>query len=117
MNKTFKVGATLEGVSTLKDGGLSVRFHTQELSDEDKTTAFGFQQGFGWLLFQEQDYKSDELELDQIRKDTGGKSPSQRMRNVLYLLYKQSGQVIPFEVYYGQQMERIIDQLKDRLEG
>lgn len=116
MNKTFKVGATMEGVSTLKDGGVSLRFHTQELSNEDKTLAFNFQQGFGWLLFQEQDYKADELELDQIRKDTAGKSPSQRMRSVLYLLYKQSGQSVPFENYYGQQMERILDQLKDRLD-
>jgi len=115
MSNTFKVGATLEGVSTLKDGGVSLRFHTQELSAEEKMLAFGYQQGFGWLLFQQQEYKSEELELDQIRKDTGGKSPSRRMRSILYLLYKQSGQSVPFEVYYGQQMERIIDQLKDKL--
>lgn len=116
MGKTFKVGATLEGVSTLKDGGVSLRFHTQELSAEEKTVAFNFQQGFGWLLFQEQDYKSEDLELAEIRKDTNGKSPSQRMRSVMYLLYKQSGQSVPFEVYYGNQMELILNQLKDRLE-
>lgn len=114
--KTFKVGATLEGVSTLKDGGVSLRFHTQELSAEDKTKAFSFQQGFGWLLFQEQDYNDEQLKLDYIRKDTGGKSPSQRMRSVLYLLYLKTDQSIPFEVYYGNQMERIIDQLKERID-
>lgn len=113
---TFKVGATLEGVSTLKDGGVSLRYHTQELSAEDKMLAFGFQSSFGWLLFQEQDYKNDEVELEQIRKDTGGKSPSQRMRNVLYRLYIQSSKSITFEVYYGQQMERLLDLLKERLD-
>lgn len=114
MSKTFRVAATLEGVSTLKDKGLSMRFHTQELTAEEMTLAFEYQQGFGWLLFQEQDY-TDDLELEAIRKDTNGKSPSQRMRNVIYLLYKQSGQTTPFDVYYGNQMELIIEQLKDKL--
>jgi hypothetical protein len=113
--KVFKVPATLEGVSTLKDGGLSCRFHTQELSPEDKTKAFEFQQGYGWLLFQEQDYKQDELDLEEIRKDTGGKSPSQRMRSVLYILYNQSGQSVSFEVFYSNYMDTIIEQLKDKI--
>ena len=113
--KTFKVPATLEGVSTLKDGGLSISFHTQELGSEDKTKAFEFQQAFGWLLFQEQDYRQDELDLDEIRKDTGGKSPSQRMRSVLFILYKESGQSVPFETFYANYMDKMIEQLKDKI--
>lgn len=116
MGRTLKVAATLEGVSTLKDGGVSLRFHTQELSSEDKTVAFEFQQGFGHLLFQEQDYKMDELELEEIRKDTGGKSPSQRMRGVLFILYQKSGQSVPFEVFYANYMEKMIEQLKDKID-
>lgn len=114
--RTFKVPATLEGVSTLKDGGVSLRFHTQELTAEEKTLAFGYQTGFGWLLFQEKDDYQDDIDLGEIRKDTGGKSPSQRMRSVLYLLWKKSGASASFEVYYAQQMERMIDMLKDRLD-
>ena len=114
--KTFKIPATLEGVSTLKDGGVSLRFHTQELSADEKTTAFGYQQGFGWLLFQEKDDYKEDVDLGEIRKDTGGKSPSQRMRSVLYLLWQKAGSSASFEVYYAQQMERIIDMLKMKLD-
>lgn len=89
--RTFKVPATLEGVSTLKDGGVSMRFHTQELTAEEKTLAFGYQTGFGWLLFQEKDDYQNDIDLGEIRKDTGGKSPSQRMRSVLYLLWMKRG--------------------------
>lgn len=43
--------AVLEGVSTLKDGGVSLRFHTQELTAEEKANMFSWADRFGWLLF------------------------------------------------------------------
>lgn len=49
--KAFQVPSTLEGVSLLKDGGVSLRFHTNELSAEEKTELSKYFQQFGWLLF------------------------------------------------------------------
>ncbi len=118
MGKTFQVPATLEGVSTLKDGGVTVRFHTQELSASDKAVAFDFQSQFGWLLFKETEFKDDDTkELEAIRKDTGGKSPSQRLRSILYVLYQQRGEnSITFEQFYSQQIEKVIDNIKRSLD-
>lgn len=116
MGKTFQVPATLEGVSLLKDGGVSVRFHTNELPPSEKTLLTSYFQKFGWMLFSEQEHDEDTLNLEEIRKDTGGKTPSQRLRSVLFILYQQSGQTDKtFEQFYAQQMERFINLVKQNL--
>lgn len=116
MSKTFQVPATLEGVSTLKDGGLSIRMHTQELTAQEKAVAFDYQGQFGWFLFKETEHKDDDVkELEAIRRDTGGKSPSQRLRASLYVLYTQTETSDSFEQFYDRKMNQIIDQVKERL--
>lgn len=116
MPKAIQVPATLEGVSTLKDGGVSVRLHTQELSTDEKTTVLNQQGKFGWFLFAEQEFDESELELENIRKDVGGKTPAQRLRAVLYISYQQSGYIEKtFEQYYAEKMERFIDRVKRAL--
>lgn len=116
MPQPIQVPATLEGVSTLKDGGVSVRLHTQELNASEKSTMFDQQGKFGWLLFAEQEFDESELELENIRKDVGGKTPAQRQRAVLYILYQQSGQLDKtFDQFYGEYMERHINHLKAKL--
>lgn len=114
--KIFQIPATLDGVSTLKDGGLSIRFHTQEASANDKLVAMQFAQKFGWVLFSEQE-QAESVELAQIRKDTGGKTPSQRLRAVLYIEYQQSGMTDnTFEQYYARRMEQFISYVKQNLD-
>lgn len=115
--KAIQVPATLEGISLLKDGGVSVRFHTNELTAEEKTELSKHYQHFGWLLFSEQEHDEKELALEAIRKDTGGKSPSQRLRSVLYVAWQQRGRDdMTFEEYYAQQMERFINRVKNALD-
>lgn len=115
--KGFQVPATLEGVSLLKDGGVSLRFHTNEMSASDKTAISNWYQQFGWLLFNAQEQDTDSLILDNIRKDTGGKTPSQRLRGALYVAYEQSGQKDKtFEQFYAEKMERFIQHIKSQLD-
>lgn len=110
----YKIAAILDGVSPLKDGGLSMRFHTNEVNDESKLLALSYYQKFGWLIFSEQE--NPDVELEAIRRDTGGKTPSQRLRSVLYILYQQSGNTDKtFEQYYAEQMEKFIDRIKANL--
>lgn len=114
-SRRFQIPAILDGISPLKDGGLSIRLHTNEVNDDEKLIAFSFYQKFGWLLFQEQEF-DDSLELDEVRRDTGGKSPSQRLRNVLHVAYGQSNNSsITFEQYYSQKMEQFINKVKENL--
>lgn len=114
--KNFQVPAILDGVSSLRDGGLSIRYHTNELTQEEKVKVMDFLQGFGWLLFSENEQDEDSLILEDIRRDTGGKSPAQRFRAVLYVSYQQSGHTdLTFEQFYAKQMEKHINYEKQNL--
>lgn len=112
---TFQVPAMLKGVSTLTDGGVSLRFATQEISKEEMAMLMGKSQTFGWLLFSEQAIREDELKLEEIRKDLKGKTPSQRLKAVLFVLYTESKADGSFEQYYERRMNEIIEQIKLRL--
>lgn len=106
----------MSGISTLKDGSLSIRFTTQEMNSQQKVVAMEYAQSFGWLLFQEQEFEDADLDLAEIRRDIGGKTPSQRLRAVLYISYSQSGRIdLTFEQYYAQKMEAFIQRVKDTL--
>jgi hypothetical protein len=113
----FQTPATVEGISTLKDGGLSVRLHTQELNDSETSELLKLNGKFGWFLIKETNIQEDDIGgLEDIRKDLGGKSPSQRLRSVLYVMYKEKGDTsLSFEQYYGQKMEQFINYIKGEL--
>ena len=50
----------------------------------------------------------------EVRKEIIHKSPSQRLRSVIFLLWKQAGEELPFEVFYAQSMDKIIEHLKSQ---
>lgn len=117
MGKTFQIPAILEGITALKDGGLSIRFHTNEASDDDKLATMKFFQCFGWLLFSEEEQDADTLILEQVRKETGGKTPAQRLRATIFVAYQQSGHNdLTFEQFYARRMEQHINFEKQNLE-
>lgn len=62
-----------------------------------------------------------DLQLDDLPKeaaDSGmeGKSPSQRLHSVLFVLWKQNGMKGSFDNYYITAIESLIDTIKARLE-
>jgi len=60
-----------------------------------------------------------ELEVPNEKAEVKGKSPSERLRAVLFVLYKQeteAGRVIgTFESFKGDYMEKFIQSIKDKL--
>lgn len=113
MNK-FSVAATLEGVRALKEGGLSLSFHSQELSKEEMVSVMQFYQSFGYLLFSPEQLGEEDIPKEKLSPDEE-KSPSKRLRSILFILWKQQGGEGDFEAFYRKKMEAIIEQLKGRL--
>jgi hypothetical protein len=108
MSKPFQVPAILEGLSMLKDGGISLRFHTNEMTAEEKVEASKYYQKFGWLLFSE----NEDIEIPKGRAPESelGKTPSQRLRAVIYIKYQQSDMLdITFDEFYRRELERLIN--------
>lgn len=62
---------------------------------------------------------ADETPEDVVKmsKELEVKTPSQRLRAVLYKLFKQQSIETDFEVYYRKWMEAVIEKLKGRLES
>jgi len=112
--KTFQAPATLDGVSPLKDGGMSIRFHTNELTKEDKVTIMEFYQAFGFVLFKENEFMSTDVPKEQAPES--GKSPSQRLRGVMYAYHIKSNKPKDeFERWRRGYIESVIDHFKEKI--
>ena len=110
----FTVEAELSGVSTRKDGGLGIRFTSQELSIEEKLQIMEYAGKFGWLLFSPAKFTEQDIPDEQPEKDV--KSHAKRLRSTLYVLWEQKSNEPDFDNYYGRQMEKIIGKVKEQLD-
>lgn len=112
-----QVQAFLSKAMTLADNTLRLQFDCQELPSETMTEMFELRNKVGHLFFLEQPIKEiDTKDLPEIVLDKNEKSPSTRLRNVLFLLHKQNGGADhDFDAYYRKQIERVIETIKEKL--
>lgn len=110
----IQVPAQVMGMNPRADRSWKLQFETRELSGEEvKLLADNFQ-GEGWLMFK----PNGDVALEDIpkeRADSGVKSQSQRLREVIYILWKQKGEKGDFETYYRVSLERLIEYIKEQL--
>lgn len=111
--KKIQIPAIVEGISALKDGGVSIRLHTNEMTPAEKTVLLEFHQKFGYFLFKESPFQESDLPKDTPQRDI--KSPSARLRAVFFILWKQNDQSKPFQEFYGREMEKLIEHYKAKL--
>ena len=112
--KVFQVPAILAGVTTLSDGGVTIRFKTQELKPENALAMMNFVNQYGWLQFSNTELQ--EVPAEKLSKVADGQSRSAKLRAVLYVYYKQSNREdITFDEFYIRQMEKIINRIKEEL--
>lgn len=111
--RAIRFEGQITGLSTKVDGGLSVRMVTPELKPAEKTIFFEMQNLLVEVLIYPKDSKG--AEVVKVQKQIDGKSPSQRLHSVMYLIWKHEGEEGSFEAFYLSRMEKLIDQLKKRL--
>lgn len=112
----FTVPAEFSGASTHRDGGMGLRFTTKELLPAEKAAVMEFVQMFGHLGFSPNQIQDDDMPNEPA---TDGKTPSKRLRSVIYCYYQQLGgseKKGDFEAFYRRQMDGIIDKYKARLD-
>lgn len=104
----------LDGISTRKDGTLKVTLETNELHTEDSVYLMQNVNKQGYFYFQEAPFK--EINIPDIKlNEFENKTKSQIQRNVLWRLWEAGGKKGDFDAYYNASMEKIIDQLKEKL--
>lgn len=111
--KIFQVPAILDGVTPRKDGGVSLRFVTNEVSKEQKVSLMEFYQSFGWLQFSDQAIHT--VPKEAPTREAGVKTPSQRLRASLFVLWQERYADQPFDPWYEKQMEKFINKVKEEL--
>lgn len=101
-------------VTIKKDDSVGFSATTPALTDEQLAAFRQMSKLLVNALFEPQEGSSGVL---KITEPLTGKSPAARLRAVLFVYWKQQG--MPqndFEVYYRLQMEKVIDQIKSKLE-
>ena len=115
MSDLIQVPAQVINMNPRQDRSWKIVFETRELSGEEvKLLADNFQ-GEGWLVFK----PNGDIAVAEIPKgkaDSGTKSQSERLRDVIFVLFKQKGGKGDFETFYRVYLEKLIEYTKTKLE-
>lgn len=111
--KAITCPVILTGASTRVDGSLSLRLSTPELSSEEKTSFFDLVNKPVKILIQPD---GEAVDVKEVKGEFDKKSPSQRLRSVLFVLWKQQEPGLDFDQFYLRHMDKLIDQHKQMLE-
>lgn len=114
MKNTIKTPAIITSISSKQDGSLGLRLSTPELTPDEKVAFLEIQGLNTIVLIQPTDFESKEIK--EIKGELDTKTPSQRLRATLFVLYNQQGGQGTFEEFYLKYMEKLIDFVKNKLE-
>lgn len=71
------------------DGSASLSFATQELAPDEFGELQRNLNGFGYLIFKQNELKDEDIPTEEAEDEE--KTPSQRMRAVIFIRWKQAG--------------------------
>lgn len=113
----IKIGAIFDGFRTRKDGSICLTFETQEINSTDGAAIIALRNKFGHLLFAEREPEDSDLPIDPPKSAGDRRTPSQRLRAVIYRIWEVRGSTLDFDVFYKAEIERLIDWYKGKLES
>lgn len=111
----IQFSAQVTKVETTADKGLRIKIVTPELKPNEKTTLFEYGDQPIWCAMA--DAPVEQMDVpDYVPDYKGQKSPSQRLKNVLYRLWEQKGGDFTDRQHYELHMEKLIDHFKAKLD-
>lgn len=122
MIKPIIIPAQIEGISTRSDKTLKLVIGTQEMPPNEAGRLFGMNQRMAYIAIKEEAFQQSEIDaVEQLSvnpEDTKNRTPSQRLRAILYVLWNENNEGHPtFDSFYSQKIEKIITHFKDRLDA
>lgn len=111
----FHSEGVLRRLQTMSDGGVRVIFDTQELSPANAAALHMFVHQYCGIGLAARSEKPVSVNAPEIVLEEQEKSPSTRLRSVLFLLWKERGSEGDFDSYYRKTMNNLIDQFKSKL--
>src|SRR5258708_34110058 len=112
--KAITVSAVIGSVRAKVDRSISFNVSTPELTPDEKALFFELQNIVVSLLITPEGESIPEY---KVEKELTQKTPSQRLRAVLFVYWKQEKmEVVDFDQFYCNWMETFIDKIKAQLE-
>jgi|SRR6266487_1737012 len=113
--KAIRTEAQLTSFRSRSDGSVGFSGITPEMSSQEKVALFELHNVLVEILIYPKDSKDSEVV--EIHKEMEGKTPCQRLRGVLFVLWKKEGEQVAFEMFYSQHMEKVIEWVKRKLDA
>lgn len=111
----ISVPAEVVDIRPKVDRSWKLSFNTRELTGDEVAVLADNFQGEGWLVFKPNGSVTEE-EIPTGDADSGIKTQSQRLRDVIFVDYRQHGKAGSFENYYRNYLEKLIEFAKSRLQ-
>jgi len=109
--KSVKVNTIITGIRAKVDGSLGLTISTPELDPKQKVLFMELQNIECETTFTPKGVREEIT----IEGKTDTKTPSQRLRSVLFILWKQTKTDELFDTWYAKKMEGFIDWVKNKL--
>lgn len=110
----IKLAAYFTGFRSKSDGSAGLTFATQELDASTFALLKQHHNAFGYLVFKENDVSEADIPTENAEEE--GLSSSERLRRVLFVVWKEKVGTGDFETWRKQQMEKVIDAFKAKLD-
>jgi hypothetical protein len=121
-NNLLFIPCAIESISTRKDKTLKIIIGTQELNPLSMSNLLDqWSNGYGIMAFKKEEFNIQEKELLESIKinqeELNTKTPSQRLRSVLYILYTKNNEGYnDFTNYYLSKLEKIIQSITKKID-
>ena len=116
-SRIIQVPVTLDSANRKKDRSVKFAFTTtREITTDEFLIVDTYHQSAGWLLFKENEFKEEEVPDTDVNLDV--KSPSLRLKNILYVYHIQNnGAPGTFRRFYESAIEKYIEDVKEQLDA
>jgi hypothetical protein len=105
--------ATIGTVSSRTDGSIAFRVNTPELRASEAGAVMGWHGKACRVTILPDEGEPDEVLAVETERET--KTPSQRLRAILYVTWKEEERKESFPSFYEKEMEKVIGHYKKRL--
>ena len=113
------IESIVDSIASKVDGTVTIKISTQELDSTSAGNLFALRGKFIKCLLSDSNITKLEEEVVDNQPLVSGKknkTESQRLRSVLFLVHQQKEVNEDFEVFYKNEMNKIIEHFKSKLE-
>lgn len=109
-----QIPASIVGFTPRQDRSWKITFETRELPGEEVAVLADNYQGEGWLVYSP-NREVVRADVPEEPAEPGVKTPSERLRDVIYIYWKQRGGKGDFESFRRTVTEQFIEYIKSKL--